>query len=288
MSFALGVGDVVCDLCGENVDRQQNAVEKWKYRNNEQAKRKWKLCQNIQTVICSWSMSISLFALQQMHLYPQMRRLLALMLAVAVITMQKQRKKCLSILSFLHYLYPFKFECANSNGREHTATKNHMKMIAWITPTMSFRFISYLLFHLTSTTTSCHSPFASAARFFSIFESLVCHVRACLCMSAVCTFFSSKYVYRWRIFGCVSFECNALDIFCCSVCNTFIVLSDILNFSWHKSKWSLQGWIWSVAENRGRKNANSQNHQVHQKHAACLFGRQIHAYISNWEREKEK
>lgn len=71
---------------------------------------------------------------------------------------------------------------------------------------------------------------------FSVFQrSLVfgCFFH-CIFVAYLCAVF---YSYN---FDCVSFECNALDIFCYSICNTFIVLSDILNFSWHKSKWSLQ------------------------------------------------
>lgn len=102
-------------------------------------------------------------------------------------------------------------------------TKNHMKMIAW---------------NIRQNTTKC--SFVFSLIFFSLsnqhwfYLQLADTISPPLQTLFFCGFFPGIFLhFEW-------FEWNALDVFCCYVCNTFISLSDILNFSWHKSKWSLQ------------------------------------------------
>lgn len=140
-------------------------------------------------------------------------------------------------------------------------TKNCMKVIAWnirqkhnqmqlhsILCKPLFFFFSSLLVQLLQTVMLCFWTYSRI--WLSLFSDA----------------FGWAYVYVCAVFysynfDCVSFECNALDIFCYSICNTFIVLSDILNFSWHKSKWSLQVKLdeFEVCPKMGEKNGKLQN-----------------------------
>lgn len=85
--------------------------------------------------VCSWSMHTNVCLLLQVDAFAAREYFIAgcwaLLLRLRLLLLWcAMRKKIVSILSFLHYLYPFKFECSNPNGHEFTTTENHMKVIA--------------------------------------------------------------------------------------------------------------------------------------------------------------
>lgn len=94
----------------------------------------------------------------------------------------------------LHYLYPFKFEHSNSNGRRHNEKSHENDSLKYQTEhyKMSFRFISFFVFR------SCTSEKAMHLMVMPMLMSA-------FVANVIQFFFSCSYF--------VSFECNVLDIF---------------------------------------------------------------------------